>query len=55
MTKDVETELRIDMVKSTEEKRHVTYQSFSISGPSNYTLHFGNYSGTAGNDDHEVI
>ena len=49
MTKSVENELRIDMVKSTEEKGHVTYQSFSISGPTNYTFHIGNYSGTAGN------
>ena len=55
MTKDVESELRLDMVKSTEEKGHTTYQSFSISGPSNYSLHIGTYSGTAGNNDHEVI
>ena len=49
MTKGVETELRIDMVKSTGTKGHVTYQSFSISGPTNYKLRIGTYSGTAGN------
>ena len=49
MTKDVESELRIDLVKSTGDKGHAKHQSFSISRPSNYTLHIGTYSGTAGN------
>ena len=56
MTKGIDTELRIDLEKSTGEKGYAVYQSFSLSGSSNYTLHVGDYSGTAGNhDDHSVF
>ena len=49
MTEGVETELRIDLEKSTGEKGYGVWQSFSHSEPLNYTIQIGTYSGTIGN------
>ena len=49
MIKGVETELRIDLQKSTEEKGHGVWQSFSFSGTTFYRLQIGSYNGTIGN------
>ena len=55
MTKGATNELRLDLEKSTGEKAYAVYQSFSLSGPSNYTLNIGNYSGTAGNTIFNIL
>ena len=49
MTKGVGNELRLDLEKSTGEKGHAVYQSFSLSERPIYVLNIGTYSGTAGN------
>ena len=48
MTKGVTNELRLDIEKSTGEKGYAVYQTFSLSGPSDYKLNIRKYSGTAG-------
>lgn len=48
MTKNVQHELRIDIVDRATGKGFAKYSNFSVGEPPRYTLHVSGYSGTAG-------